>query len=286
MKRHIASLGRRSYYLLDKSKCKNKIFFPSSQRRFFASSNELPEQEVQESDEALKLNILNNALQYVPQFGWTVEALAAGAEEAGLPPVAHGVIERGPVELVEHFSTVSTNKAIDESVLFFESYDDNGNDRPLSQVDKIKFATRKRLERIGPYTDSWPQAMALGALPQNVPSTMKNISNTIDSLWSICGDYSDNSSTSYYTKRGLLSGVYLATEMYMLTDTSKDFEDSWNFLDRQVDTIINGSTDIQDFPQIANTVNSGVSTLLSTGLSMAMEVLNDRGSNVEDKGNN
>ena len=108
MKRHIASLGRRSYYLLDKSKCKNKIFFPSSQRRFFASSNELPEQEVQESDEALKLNILNNALQYVPQFGWTVEALAAGAEEAGLPPVAHGVIERGPVELVEHFSTVSS----------------------------------------------------------------------------------------------------------------------------------------------------------------------------------
>ena len=105
-------------------------------------------------------------------------------------------------------------------------------------------------------------------------------------MWSICGDYSDNSSTSYYTKRGLLSGVYLATEMYMLTDTSNDFEDSWNFLDRQVDTIINGSTDIQDFPQIANTVNSGVSTLLSTGLSMAMEVLNDRGSNVEDKGNN
>ena len=45
-------------------------------------------------------------------------------EEAGLPPVAHGVIERGPVELVEHFSTISTNKAIDESVLFFESYDE------------------------------------------------------------------------------------------------------------------------------------------------------------------
>ena len=241
-----------------------------------------------DENEELKMMILKNALQYVPQFGWTVEALAAGAEEAGLPPVSHGVISRGPVELVEYFSTISTNKAIEESKKYFEeTLDENSTDRSdntLSQTDKIKFATRKRLEMIEPYTDSWPQAMALGALPQNVPSTMKNISNTIDSLWKISGDYSDSNSTSYYTKRGILSGIYVSTEMYMLTDTSKDYSDTWDFLDRQVDNVLNVSADVHHIPQIAGTVNSSVSTLFSTGMSMAMEVLNDRGGiNSSDK---
>ena len=72
--------------------------------------------------------------------------------------------------------------------------------------------------------------------------------------------------------------------MYMLTDTSKDYSDTWDFLDRQVDNVLNVSADVQHIPQIAGTVNSSVSTLFSTGMSMAMEVLNDRGGiNSSDK---
>ena len=227
-----------------------------------------------DEDQTLKLKILENALQYVPQFGWTVEALAAGAEEEGLPPVAHGVISRGPVELVEHFSSTSTAHAISEAREYFDEA--QKADQHLGMTDKIKFATRKRLEMIVPHTDSWPQAMALGALPQNAPSTMKSIGDTIDSIWTACGDYSDSSSTSYYTKRGMLSGIYISTEMYMLTDTSKDFKDTWDFLDRQIDTVISLSADIRHIPQVTGTVNNGLTSLFSTVASMAMDVMQDR----------
>ena len=226
-------------------------------------------------DEALKLRILDNALQYVPQFGWTVEALAAGAEDEGLPPVAHGLISRGPVELVEHFSSISTAHAVSEAREHFDEA--HKAEQHLGMTDKIKFATRKRLEMIAPHTDSWPQAMALGALPQNAPGTMKNIGDTIDSIWTACGDYSDNSSTSYYTKRGMLSGIYISTEMYMLTDTSKDFKDTWDFLDRQIDTVLNLSADIRNIPQVTGTVNNGLTSLFSTVASMAIDVMQDRG---------
>ena len=64
----------------------------------------------------------------------------------------------------------------------------------------------------------------------------------------------------------------------------KDYSDTWDFLDRQVDNVLNVSADVQHIPQIAGTVNSSVSTLFSTGMSMAMEVLNDRGGiNSSDK---
>jgi ubiquinone biosynthesis protein COQ9 len=37
-----------------------------------------------------------------------------------------------------------------------------------------------------------------------------------------------------YSKRALLGGVYMASELYMLTDYSPNFEDTISFMDRQL----------------------------------------------------
>ena len=37
-----------------------------------------------------------------------------------------------------------------------------------------------------------------------------------------------------YSKRALLGGVYMASELYMLTDYSPNFEDTVSFMDRQL----------------------------------------------------
>lgn len=44
--------------------------------------------------------------------------------------------------------------------------------------------------------------------------------------------------THRYTKRGLLVGVYSATELYMLTDTSPGFADTWAALDRRLADVL------------------------------------------------
>ena len=49
--------------------------------------------------------ILSRSLEYVPQFGWSLEALQNGARAAGLPPIAHGLFPGGGADLIEYFET-------------------------------------------------------------------------------------------------------------------------------------------------------------------------------------
>jgi ubiquinone biosynthesis protein COQ9 len=53
-----------------------------------------------------------------------------------------------------------------------------------------------------------------------------------DELWYHAGDQS--SDASWYTRRGLLLGVYVSTELCMLSDDSEGFADTWEFLHRRV----------------------------------------------------
>ena len=55
-------------------------------------------------EHTLKRKMLEAALEAVPEHGWTVSALSAGAVACGLSPAAHGMAPRGPIELVRHFN--------------------------------------------------------------------------------------------------------------------------------------------------------------------------------------
>ncbi len=72
-----------------------RLVAPSALRRF---TQYRPPQQAE-----LRLQVLAAALKHVPQHGWSSEALALGAVDAGLPAVAHGIFSRGPIELVEYF---------------------------------------------------------------------------------------------------------------------------------------------------------------------------------------
>ena len=246
-----------------------------------------------DSENSLRLDILNAALTHVPELGWTVKALAAGAEDVGLPPVSHGIVERGAIELVEHFSTTTTSEVVQSAEQYFGETEEH-----IGMTDRIKYVTRKRLEAIAPYTNTWPEAMALGALPQNAAHTLESVANTVDSLWKVCGDHSEG--TSWLTKRSLLSGIYVSTELYMLTDTSIEYEDTWNYLDRQIDTVVSigkvvgdgtskqgtsghglpgsGLLQGEDLQAVASVVGANASTLFSTMTTMFSHAISEKGS--------
>mmetsp|Transcript_13775 Transcript_13775/g.23017 ORF Transcript_13775/g.23017 Transcript_13775/m.23017 type:complete len:105 (+) Transcript_13775:359-673(+) len=83
-----------------------------------------------------------------------------------------------------------------------------------------------------PYLSVWPQAIALQALPQNVPTSLKNLASLMDEVWYHAGDASFD--MNWYIKRVGLGFVYGSTELYMLTDYSSNFEESWSFLERRL----------------------------------------------------
>ncbi len=83
--------------------------------------------------------------------------------------------------------------------------------------------------------------MALGAQPQNSLHTIQTLARLSDDIWYYSGDKSTD--LSYYTKRAILTGIYVSTglysfvetvhsieklvELHMLTDRSDHYRDTW-----------------------------------------------------------
>ena len=80
--------------------------------------------------------------------------------------------------------------------------------------ERVHLGVKTRLELQVPYKAVWPQAMALGAQPNNIPNTLRHIHNVSDEVWFQAGDKAID--MSWYTKRAIVSKIYVATELYML----------------------------------------------------------------------
>ena len=74
--------------------------------------------------------------------------------------------------------------------------------------------------------------MALGLKPRNLPTTLLQLHNISDEIWDLAGDKSTD--YNWYTKRAILTKIYVATEVYMLQDKSNNHEATWEFLDRRM----------------------------------------------------
>ena len=64
-----------------------------------------------DKDDDIKGKILKNALEFVPEKGWSKEALEKGVEKAELPKVSVGIVTNGPIELV-HFHYEQSNNLL------------------------------------------------------------------------------------------------------------------------------------------------------------------------------
>lgn len=86
------------------------------------------------------------------------------------------------------------------------------------------------------FADSWAQALSLQSQPRNVSTALKQLTQVTDDIWHAAGDKSTD--YNWYTKRGLLAAVYSSTELYMLTDYSPGYADTWEVLDRQLENVV------------------------------------------------
>jgi ubiquinone biosynthesis protein COQ9 len=77
------------------------------------------------------------------------------------------------------------------------------------------------------------QALAIMSLAENIPSSISELAALSDEIWYLAGDKSTDS--SWYTKRAMVAGVYASTEVFMTTDKSPDYRETWEFLDRRLE---------------------------------------------------
>ena len=70
----------------------------------------------------------------------------------------------------------------------------------------------------------------------HAPLALKLLYRTVDAIWYAAGDNATD--FNFYTKRALLAGVYSSTVLYWLNDKSAGCADSWSFLDRRIDEVM------------------------------------------------
>lgn len=174
--------------------------------------------------------LLLAALPHVPFDGWNSTMLHAGASDAGIPPEdVRRLFPGGAAEAVRLFST----RADQLMAAQMAEHIANAGLEGLGMSARVKMAIRLRIEALAPHREAARRAAGFFSMPQNARLGMECLSRTVNSIWRAAGDRSTD--FSFYTKRATLAGVYGATLLYWLDDTSEGSEQSWAFLDRRIE---------------------------------------------------
>ncbi|CAJ0949400.1 unnamed protein product [Ranitomeya imitator] len=176
------------------------------------------ESEDYESEEQLQQRILSAALTFVPEYGWSAEAIAEGAKSLDLSAAAAGIFPNGGgAELVLHFISVC-NKNLTELLEQEHKTGPTGQHGEEANRAVPERRSGDSAEDGHPYIERWPQAMGILLLPHNLPSGLTLLTTMVDDIWHYASDQSTD--VSWYTRRAVLAGIYNTTELVMMQDKS------------------------------------------------------------------
>ncbi len=179
--------------------------------------------------DVLRDRVLDAVLAHVAFDGWSQAAIRS-AVSAGAIVAAESVLAfpAGPVGMIEWHSLRADRRVAAEM-------ERRGADG-LKVRDRITLGIRLRLEGVTAEREAVRRAIFVLAFPFNAPLAAKLLYRTVDSIWYAAGDTATD--FNFYTKRGLLAGVYSATLMYWLNDRSDDGSATWAFLARRIDDVM------------------------------------------------
>jgi len=153
--------------------------------------------------------------------GWTTQALRAALESLGRDPEDAVLFAGGPGELIEAYVA-----ALDERMIAAAQGVEGG------LTARVRAVVAARLALARGEKEGIRRALAWLAMPQNALRAARTTARTVDAIWFAAGDRSAD--FSWYTKRATLAGVYGATLLFWLTDTSEGAERTLAFLDRRL----------------------------------------------------
>lgn len=177
----------------------------------------------------LRTKLLQAALPHVPFDGWNRISLRKAASDSGISEGEMGMaFPGGTVDVVAYFAAQADRKMLES--LAARNLDD------MRVRERITAAVRARIEALEPDREAERRALLYLSLPPNAPRGLKCLAHTVDAMWRAAGDRSTD--FNFYTKRGILAGVYTTTLACWLSDSSEGYADTWAFLDRRIDEVM------------------------------------------------
>ena len=161
--------------------------------------------------------------------GWTRAAVDSAAQQLGVDPIqARLAMPKAQAGMIDLYI-----QEVDRALEAFFTPERFTN---MKIRDKIRSLAWKRLEIMGAAREAVRRALAILAMPQNVPLALRTSWRTADLMWRIAGDTSTD--FNHYTKRMTLGAVYGSTLLIWLDDQSEGWLDTAAFLDRRIDDVM------------------------------------------------
>ncbi|WP_344699391.1 COQ9 family protein [Sphingomonas limnosediminicola] len=161
--------------------------------------------------------------------GWTQAAVDSAARQLGIDPVqARLAVPKGHAEMIDLY--------IQEVDRALEAWFTPKRLAGMKIREKIRSLIWHRLEIQGPAREALRRALAILAMPQNLPLGLRIGWRTADTMWRIAGDTSTD--FNHYTKRMTLGAVYASTLLVWLDDQTEGWTDTAAFLDRRIDDVM------------------------------------------------
>jgi ubiquinone biosynthesis protein COQ9 len=180
-------------------------------------------------DTARKDALLHAMLPAVPFDGWSLTAMQAAAQRAGIDLAElETLFPGGPRDVVAWFSRWADR----ETLAALQA----ARRQKLRSSERVALGVKTRLSILMPHREAVRRGLSLLALPQNLPLGAKLLYEAVDTIWHGAGDASTD--FNFYTKRGLLAGVYTATLLYWLDDRSENAAASEAFLARRLADVL------------------------------------------------
>ena len=181
-----------------------------------------------QENEDLQAQLLAAALPHVAFDGWSETSLRAACQDLSVTrQMAALACPRGAIDLAVRFHHDG-----DEALQVVLQKTDIS---AMKIREKITFSVRARLDAIRD-KEAVRRGATLMALPQHAAEGAGLVWGTCDRIWAAIGDSSAD--VNWYTKRLTLSSVYSATVLYWLGDNSPNHQDTWTFLDRRIENVM------------------------------------------------
>ena len=175
--------------------------------------------------------LANLFIQEVPKFGWSRETLLHCAKKQKLStPNLALMFPSFEYDVLKYL--IAQNNSLVE-----KNYNSFNNSR-LKTRDKIKTIMELKFDSNAYLKDALPEMLKFLLRPGNIFMSIKMLHQNSDFIWKLAGDKSND--FNYYSKRGLLSMVYLASLIYWLNDKSNKGIGTKNFISKSVDGIVDG----------------------------------------------
>ena len=175
--------------------------------------------------DARREELLLAMLPDVPFDGWSRGTMEVAAHRLGMDTAELAALFPGGArDVVAAFSRWADRKTLELLASV-----------PLATMkvrERIATAVRTRLGILEPHREAVRRSLAVLAVPHNVPLSLKLLYDTVDAMWYAAGDTATD--FNFYTKRGLLAGVYASTTLYWLDDRSPGAEETHAFLERRL----------------------------------------------------